>query len=215
MNQYIIVIVLAVSSAIWWVCHELYSDELSDDVVKLTTGPLAMASILVAIAILCLKNTAGNIHETCLDYRIVALVGFISVVAGALLVDSVMDKHLGLSAKKRIIFLNGGYLLFCLIMAIIACALVADALGNAKNVMEIRRIEPLFVAGALLFKVITLDEDRGIALLVLIFSSIYAWLNVYHLDSIQMSHHYLVILSLVGLIAVVIRFSMKKTIHGQ
>ena len=172
-------ILFGVLGAAWWIFQERKLNALQDSTKALSTGPLTLAGILVGLGVLCLRLVSGKPEEVALDYNVTALVGFLAVSAAALLVDSVMDQHLGLTFRDRLIFLNGGYFIFCVVMAVVALALVADALGSETNTLAVNRIEPKLVAGTLLLKVMTKNEDWGLSLLGLVLMSVYAWVAVW------------------------------------
>lgn len=164
----------------WWIFHEVYSNKFAQATKNLSTGPLSLASILVGLGVLCLRLVVAPESDFPADQIFLALIGFFAVVAGALLVDSVMDLSLELPLGDRLLFMNGGYLVFCCVMSAVAFALLADAFGAASNSFDWRRVEPWFVSTALLAKVLTKDKDYGIALLMLLLGSVYSWVVIWN-----------------------------------
>lgn len=172
---------LGILAAMWWVLHEKFYDveerqkHFRAKTEELSTGPFSLSSILVGIGILCLRMVGGNSGSIHTSDILIALFGFISVVAGALVVDSLMDEKLDLKLSQRLVFLNGGYLVFSIIMAAVSIALMADALDPTGKGYALYRPEPWIVGAAILAKSLTLRGDKGYALLTLLLGSVWGW----------------------------------------
>lgn len=167
----------------WWFFHEMRSESLTEKTAALGTGPLSLASILVGVGALCVRmflREPTDLADESLGPVALDLVGFLAVSAGALLVDSIMDQNLKLSFWQRLIFLNGGYMTFCAVIAFVSVILVNDALGaGSKNdPFALNQCEP-WIIGLCLFGKVMAKDDRGFFLLALVLTSIYAWASVF------------------------------------
>jgi hypothetical protein len=195
--------VSAASGTFWWWHQEArgkplretsWPDLTRDPAVygarELKTGPFSLASILVAIGMACLWKCADTDRTFEVSRQFIALFGFISVVAGALLVDAVMDHSLKLDRADRWYFLNGGYILFAGMMAFVAWWLCWLGLRPAdfSECFGLRGWATVLVTFSLLWKVMSNEEDKGLSLLSLILSSTWVWTAAFTHEPSKQSH---------------------------
>ena len=138
------------------------------------TAAFTLASLLTTIAAICVSLLATS---TDLQSQVVTLlfgfIGFLSIATSALLVDWVLDEIIEKKLTERLVYLNGGYLAFSLVMGCIAFTILettyltvsnSTSVGIEKHVLY--AVTATFLWLKTLFK-----TDKGIFLILLIMFS--------------------------------------------
>jgi hypothetical protein len=127
---------------------------------------LAPMLLTVSVFALSAASLVAKPQATIVDELLDVLAAF-SIFAAALLVDSTLDK-LSLSFTDRLRFLGGGFFAFSFVVGtmttFVPILYLAKNHGNSAFGWEPRFIIFLFAGGSVFLKMMTLQEDKHIAL---------------------------------------------------
>lgn len=152
-----------------------------------SNNAFTLASLLITISTIFISVLAsGNAINSPILYGII---GFLSVSTAALLVDWVLDKNLKMVWFERLIFLNGGYVLFSLTMSSVAFGVLYFT-NAARNCISGEVLTPhnmLFGATSLfLFLKIMTKEDKQAWLIGLIFFAVLSVSSIIHYPNVPL-----------------------------
>ncbi len=148
---------------------------------------LTLASLLATIAAICISVLTATLVkvEAQITSLLFGVVGFVSIVTAALLVDWVLDDCYKIETLERVKYLNGGYFFFSLVMATIAFAVMVTThlavLGKHGFFCNFW-LTYTAVAVSLFLKVM-FRKDYNILLIILLGVSVWDWyLIISHMD---------------------------------
>jgi hypothetical protein len=142
-----------------------------------------IASLLTTIATIFISVLATN---TKTPYHVLfGGIGFLSVSTAALLIDWVLDEILKKVWHERIFLLNGGYLLFTIVISFV-CFGVLCATYNVANGITTKAIPPfrhaiLFsITGACIFLKTMVKKDKNVFVILLVVLGVLSFILIYY-----------------------------------